>query len=482
MRRCGDMDNAEKFYINGQWVEPSNPGRLDVINPATEEPIGTIAMGGHADVDAAVAAAQEAFESWSQTTVEERLAILNKITEVIGARGEELAGVISSEMGAPMGLAKAAQAATGFAHFATTAGVLANFEFEEKVGTSLIVKEPVGVVGMITPWNWPINQISCKVAPALAAGCTMVLKPSEVAPLNAIVFAEILDEAGVPPGVFNLVNGDGPTVGSYLSAHEGVDMMSFTGSTRAGIEVARNAAPTVKRVAQELGGKSANIILDDADFAESIGRDAFGMCMNSGQSCNAGTRMLVPKARMAEAAEIAKASMEAVSVGDPTSDGTTIGPVVSEAQWNKIQTLIQTGIDEGATLVTGGTGRPDGVEKGYYVKPTLFSDVTNDMTIAQEEIFGPVLVLIGYSDDDDAVRIANDTPYGLAGYVSGSAERAIEVAKRIRTGNMHVNGAGPDFNAPFGGYKQSGNGREWGSHGLEEFLETKAILGAVAPV
>jgi len=425
MRRCGDMDNAEKFYINGQWVEPSNPGRLDVINPATEEPIGTIAMGGHADVDAAVAAAQEAFESWSQTTVEERLAILNKITEVIGARGEELAGVISSEMGAPMGLAKAAQAATGFAHFATTAGVLANFEFEEKVGTSLIVKEPVGVVGMITPWNWPINQISCKVAPALAAGCTMVLKP---------------------------------------------------------FEVARNAAPTVKRVAQELGGKSANIILDDADFAESIGRDAFGMCMNSGQSCNAGTRMLVPKARMAEAAEIAKASMEAVSVGDPTSDGTTIGPVVSEAQWNKIQTLIQTGIDEGATLVTGGTGRPDGVEKGYYVKPTLFSDVTNDMTIAQEEIFGPVLVLIGYSDDDDAMRIANDTPYGLAGYVSGSAERAIEVAKRIRTGNMHVNGAGPDFNAPFGGYKQSGNGREWGSHGLEEFLETKAILGAVAPV
>ncbi len=475
-------DNAQKFYIDGQWVEPSTSDTLEVINPATEETIGTIALGGPADVDAAVAAAQRAFETWSQTSVEERIALLSKVTDLLGARADELASTISAEMGAPMGLAKAAQAASGLGHFATTAAVLGSFEFEEHVGTSLIVKEPVGVVGMITPWNWPINQISCKVAPALAAGCTMVLKPSEIAPLNAIVFAEILDDAGVPAGVFNLVNGDGPTVGTYMSSHDGIDMMSFTGSTRAGIEVAKNAAPTVKRVAQELGGKSANIILDDADFAEAIGRDAFGMCMNSGQSCNAATRMLVPNDRMDEAAEIAGQAMQAVKVGPPTSDGTTIGPVVSEAQWNKIQGLIQAGIDEGATLVTGGTGRPEGLDTGYYVRPTLFTNVTNDMRIAQEEIFGPVLVMIGYEDDDDAVRIANDTPYGLAGYVSGSPERAIDIARRIRTGNMHVNGAGPDFNAPFGGYKQSGNGREWGSHGLEEFLETKAILGAAVPV
>ena len=472
--------NARKFYIDGQWVDPSTDDTLEVINPATEESLGVIALGGTADVDAAVDAAVRAFDSWSRTSVEERLALLNKITELLGARSDDLATVISAEMGAPGGLAKAAQAPTGMAHFATTAGVLANFSFEEELGRTLIVKEPVGVVGMITPWNWPLNQIACKVAPALAAGCTMVLKPSEVAPLNAILFAEILDEAGVPAGVFNLVNGDGPTVGSHLSAHPGVDMMSFTGSTRAGVEVAKNAAPTVKRVAQELGGKSANIILDDADFAEAVGRDAFGMCTNSGQSCNAATRMLVPKSRMDEAAAIAKASMEAVKVGDPTSDGITIGPVVSEVQWNKIQGLIQAGIDEGATLVTGGPGRPEGLETGYFVKPTLFADVTNDMQIAREEIFGPVLVMIGYEDDEDAIRIANDTPYGLSGYVSGSHDRAVEIAKRIRTGNMHVNGAGPDFNAPFGGYKQSGNGREWGSHGLEEFLETKAILGATA--
>ena len=331
---------------------------------------------------------------------------------------------------------------------------------------------------MITPWNWPLNQIACKVAPALAAGCTMVLKPSEVAPLNAILFAELLDEAEVPAGVFNLVNGDGPSVGAHLSAHPGVDMMSFTGSTRAGVEVARNAAPTVKRVAQELGGKSANIILDDADMAEAVGRDAFGMCTNSGQSCNAATRMFVPFSRMEEAAAIAKGSMESVAVGDPVSDGTIIGPVVSEVQWNKIQALIEAGIEEGATLVTGGTGRPEGLDSGYFVRPTLFTNVTNDMRIAQEEIFGPVLVMIGYEDDDDAVRMANETLYGLSGYVSGSQDRAMSVARRIRSGNVHVNGAGPDFNAPFGGYKQSGNGREWGQHGFEEFLETKAIMGA----
>ena len=474
------MSNNEKFYINGEWVEPQGSETIEVINPATEEAIGTISLGNHADVDAAVAAAQEAFHTFSQTSVEERLELLNKITEIIGARSGDLATAITSEMGAPNGLAKAAQAGTGLFHFATTAGILANFKFEEEVGKSLIVKEPVGVVGMITPWNWPINQIACKVAPALAAGCTMVLKPSEIAPLNAIIFAEIMDEAGVPPGVFNLVNGDGPTVGAYLSSHPGVDMMSFTGSTRAGIEVAKNAAATVKRVAQELGGKSANIILDDANLEESVGRDAFGMCMNSGQSCNAGTRMLVPHSQMDAATAIAKASMEAVTVGDPTSDGTTIGPVVSEVQWNKIQDLIQSGIDEGAELVCGGLGRPDGMTVGYYVKPTLFTNVTNDMRIAQEEIFGPVLVLIGYEDDAEAISIANDTIYGLAGYISGSHDRAVEIARKIRTGNMHVNGSGPDFNAPFGGYKQSGNGREWGSHGLEEFMEVKAILGGLS--
>lgn len=474
------MSNNEKFYINGEWVEPQGSETIEVINPATEEAIGTISLGNHADVDAAVAAAQEAFHTFSQTSVEERLELLNKITEIIGARSGDLATAITSEMGAPNGLAKAAQAGTGLFHFATTAGILANFKFEEEVGKSLIVKEPVGVVGMITPWNWPINQIACKVAPALAAGCTMVLKPSEIAPLNAIIFAEIMDEAGVPPGVFNLVNGDGPTVGAYLSSHPGVDMMSFTGSTRAGIEVAKNAAATVKRVAQELGGKSANIILDDANLEESVGRDAFGMCMNSGQSCNAGTRMLVPHSKMEAATAIAKASMEAVTVGDPTSDGTTIGPVVSEVQWNKIQDLIQSGIDEGAELVCGGLGRPDGMTVGYYVKPTLFTNVTNDMRIAQEEIFGPVLVLIGYEDDAEAISIANDTIYGLAGYISGSHDRAVEIARKIRTGNMHVNGSGPDFNAPFGGYKQSGNGREWGSHGLEEFMEVKAILGGLS--
>ncbi|MDP6145905.1 MAG: aldehyde dehydrogenase family protein [Acidimicrobiales bacterium] len=474
------MSNNEKFYINGEWVDPLGGETIDVINPATEEAIGSVSLGTHADVDAAVAAAQKAFVTFSQTSVEERMVLLNKITEIIGARSEDLASAITSEMGAPNGLAKAAQAGTGLFHFATTAGVLANFQFEEEQGNNLIVKEPVGVVGMITPWNWPINQIACKVAPALAAGCTMVLKPSEVAPLNAIIFAEIMHEAGVPVGVFNLVNGDGPTVGAYLSEHPGIDMMSFTGSTRAGIEVAKNAAPTVKRVAQELGGKSANIILEDANLEEAVGRDAFGMCMNSGQSCNAGTRMLVPHTKMEAAKAIAKGSMEAVTVGDPTSDGTTIGPVVSEVQWNKIQGLIQAGIDEGAELVCGGLGRPDGLDSGYYVKPTLFANVTNDMRIAQEEIFGPVLVLIGYKDDEDAIAIANDTVYGLAGYISGSHDRAVKVARLIRTGNMHVNGAGPDFNAPFGGYKQSGNGREWGPYGLEEFLEVKAILGGVS--
>jgi aldehyde dehydrogenase (NAD+) len=365
----------------------------------------------------------------------------------------------------------------GLAHFATARKVLADFEFEEQRGNSLIVREPIGVCALITPWNWPLNQIACKVGPAIAAGCTMVLKPSEVAPLDAIILAEILHDAGVPAGVFNLVNGDGPTVGSALSSHPEVDMVSFTGSTRAGIEVARAAAPTVKRVAQELGGKSANIVLDDADLAAVIQRDVGGMCTNSGQSCNAPSRMLVPAGRMDEAAEIAAEAATTVTVGEPLAEGTRIGPVVSQAQYDRIQRLIEQGIAEGAKVVAGGPGKPDGLEVGYYVKPTIFSHVTNDMTIAREEIFGPVLVLIGYEDDDDAVRIANDTPYGLSGYVSGSPDRAREIARRMRTGNVHLNGAGPDFDAPFGGYKQSGNGREWGHLGFEEFLETKAILG-----
>ena len=472
------MSNRSQFYINGQWVDPSTSETLDVVNPATEQSIGTIPLGGKEDVDKAVAAAVAAFESYSRTTREERVALLGAVIDSYKARLSDVAAVISEEMGAPVGLANAAQAPAGLGHLLTTLSVLKTYQFEEDLGGSRVIREPAGVCGFITPWNWPINQIACKVAPALAAGCTMVLKPSEVAPFNAILFAEILDAAGVPAGVFNLVNGDGPTVGVAIASHPDVDMVSFTGSTRAGIDVAKNAAPTVKRVAQELGGKSANIILDDADFETAISRDVFGMCTNSGQSCNAPSRMLVPQNRMDEAAEIAKTAAEQVTVGDPSSPGTTIGPVVSEVQFNRIQDLIQKGIDEGAKLETGGTGRPDGLNVGYYVKPTVFSHVTNDMTIAQEEIFGPVLSLIGYEDDDDAVRIANDTVYGLSGYISsGDPERAMSIARQIRTGNIHLNGASVDNKAPFGGYKQSGNGREWGQYGFEEFLETKAIMG-----
>ncbi|SVA04376.1 uncharacterized protein METZ01_LOCUS57230 [marine metagenome] len=472
------MKNTGQFYIDGSWVSPVGADTLDVINPATEESVATIAMGGPADVDAAVAAAKAAFATYSLTTVDERLDLLDRVRSALRPRLEEFAEAITLEMGAPRGLARAMQAEMGIYHVTTAMEVLSTYEFEYVKDTALIVREPLGVVGMITPWNWPINQLACKVAPALAAGCTMVVKPSEVSPLSAIVFAEALDEAGVPAGVFNLVNGDGLNVGAYLSAHPDIDMVSFTGSTRAGIEVAKNAAPTVKRVAQELGGKSANIILDDACFEEAISRDAFEMCLNSGQSCNAGTRMLVPRDRMDEAARLAELGMDQLSVGDPQDLANTVGPVASEAQWIKIQELIQVGIDEGATLVCGGCGRPDGLDTGFYVRPTLFADVTNDMRIAREEIFGPVLVIIGYEDDDDAVDIANDTSYGLSGYISGSHDRALAVARRIRTGAMHLNGAGPDLHAPFGGYKQSGNGREWGRHGFEEYLETKAVLGA----
>jgi aldehyde dehydrogenase (NAD+) len=471
------VDHVKQFYIDGAWVDPLGTDTLDVINPATEEAITSIAMGGPEDVDAAVAAAKAAFETYSLTTKQERLDLLDRIIAVYSGRLDELADIISQEVGAPLWLAQAAQAVAGLAHFGTARAVLADFEFERSMGSTLIVREPVGVCGLITPWNWPLNQIACKVAPALAAGCTMVLKPSEVAPLNAILLAEILDEAGVPAGVFNLVNGDGVNVGAPLSAHPDIDMMSFTGSTRAGIEVARAAAPTVKRVSQELGGKSANIVLDDADLEAVVARDMASMCTNSGQSCNAPTRMLVPAARMDEAAAIAAAAAEKIVVGDPRESTSNIGPVVSATQYSRIQQLIEKGVGEGATLETGGPGRPEGLETGYYVRPTVFSHVSNDMTIAREEIFGPVLVMIGYEDDDDAVRIANDTVYGLSGYISGTSDRAKAMARRIRSGNVHLNGAGPDFNAPFGGYGQSGNGREWGELGFEEFHETKPIMG-----
>jgi aldehyde dehydrogenase (NAD+) len=471
------MDNAKKFYINGEWVDPIGTETMDVINPATEEPICAIALGNSADVDRAVAAAKAAFETFSQTTREERIALLEKIIECYKARMGDIAAAVSQEMGAPMGLANAAQAPAGLGHLMYTLNALKEFSFEQMVAGNKIVREPIGVCGLITPWNWPLNQIAAKVGPAIAAGCTMVLKPTEIAPINALIFAEVMHEAGVPAGVFNLVNGTGPDVGVAMSSHPDIDMMSFTGSTRAGISVAQEAAKTVKRVTQELGGKSPNIILDDADFAAAVSRDMAGMCMNTGQSCNAPTRMLVPEARMDEAAAIAKAPAEAIVVGDPSDAGTQVGPLVSQMQFDKVQALIQKGIDEGAKLETGGVGRPEGMNRGYFVKPTVFSHVTNDMTIAQEEIFGPVLSLIGYKDEEDAVRIANDTVYGLSAYISGSAERAKAVASKLRAGNVHLNGAGVNPGAPFGGYKQSGNGREFSVWGLEEFLETKAVIG-----
>ena len=471
------MQEHLKFYIDGEWVDPATPATLDVINPTTEAPFATISMGSAADVEKAVAAAKTAFESFSKTSVQERMELLGAILGEYTKRYDEIAAAISTEMGAPIWLSKAAQAATGQAHFATTLELLKTYAWEEKKGAYLLRKEPVGVCGLITPWNWPINQISCKVAPALAAGCTMVLKPSEVAPVNAILLAEILDAAGVPKGVFNLVNGDGPSVGEAMSSHPDIHMMSFTGSTRAGVLVAKAAADTVKRVSQELGGTSANIVLEDADLQTAVAGGVSQVMTNSGQSCNAPTRMLVPKAKHDEALQIAKAAAEGVKPGDPFTDGTVIGPVVSEVQFEKIQGLIQKGIDEGATLVAGGTGRPDGLNAGYFVKPTVFGDVNNDMTIAREEIFGPVLSILPYETEAEAIEIANDTPYGLSGYVqSGSVDHAVEVASQIRTGNVHINGSGPDFGAPFGGYKQSGNGREWGELGFEEFLETKAMF------
>ncbi len=467
-----------QFYIDGQWVDPAEARTMDVVNPATEEVYGRISIGSAADVDRAVAAAARAFKSYSQTSREQRLELLQAILDVFKRRSDEVAEAIMDEMGAPWGLAKHAQAASGTQHIGAAIKALKNYSFAEKIGSTLIVREPIGVCGLITPWNWPMNQIAVKVAPALAAGCTMVLKPSELAPFDAILFAEILDEAGVPAGVFNLINGDGPGVGTALSQHPDIAMMSFTGSTRAGVLVAQNAAPSVKRVAQELGGKSANIILDDADLETAVASGAGDMFENTGQSCDAPSRMLVPKDKMKEAAAIAARVAAETRVGNPRDKGTRVGPVVSETQWHKIQGLIQKGIDEGATLVAGGPGRPDGLEKGYYVKPTVFADVSNEMTIAREEIFGPVLSIIPYDDEDDAIRIANDTPYGLSGYVSsGDLERARRVASKMRTGMVHINGASLEALAPFGGFKQSGNGREWGAHGMDEFLELKSVYG-----
>ena len=466
-----------KFYINGAWVDPVTPKTLAVINPATEQAAGLISLGSAADVDRAVLAARAAFASYSQTSVAERVALLESVIAEYQKRYADMAAAITEEMGAPVLLAQKAQAAMGIGHLQSALAVLKHYTFQELLGSTMVVKEPIGVCGLITPWNWPVNQIACKVAPALAVGCTMVLKPSEIAPFSAQIWTEILHAAGVPAGVFNLVNGDGPTVGAAISAHPEVDMVSFTGSTRAGIEVARNAAPTVKRVHQELGGKSPNLILPDADLKRAVTNGVRGVMGNSGQSCNAPTRMLVPNSRMDEALAIAKAAAEATTVGAPDS-GAALGPVISATQWDKIQTLIETGIAEGATLVAGGPGKPAGLETGYYVKPTILGHVNNRMTVAREEIFGPVLVVLGYDTVDEAVAIANDTPYGLAAYVSGTdLEAARKVASRLRAGQVNLNSAGPDLMAPFGGFKQSGNGREWGEHAFGEFLEIKAVLG-----
>ena len=471
------MRDYVKFYIDGGWVDPATPKTLEVINPATESVAGRISLGSAADVDKAVRAARRAFESYSRTRRDERVALLERITAEYQKRYQDVAQAITEEMGAPATLAQRAQAAMGLGHLQTAVQVLKNYPLEELRGTTLLVKEPIGVCGFITPWNWPMNQIAAKVAPALAVGCTMVLKPSELAPFSGYIWTEILDAAGVPPGVFNLVNGDGPTVGAAIASHPGIDMVSFTGSTRAGVEVARNAAPTVKRVHQELGGKSPNIILEDADFNAAVTAGVRSVMSNSGQSCNAPTRMLVPRHKMEEAIAIARKAAEATLVGDPNSKA-NIGPVVSDAQWNKIQGLIKKGIEEGATLVTGGPGKPEGLAKGYYVKPTVFANVSNTMTIAREEIFGPVLTILAYDTLDQAVQIGNDTDYGLAAYVSGKdPEKIREVASRLRAGQVNLNSAPGDMMAPFGGYKHSGNGREWGDYAFGEFLEVKAVLG-----
>ena len=470
------MKNELKFYINGSWIESNSKEHIEVLNPATEEVLGNITAGTNEDVDIAVEAATNAFQTYSNFSKDQKIAIFESIIKEYEARLPEMAEVISNEMGAPMWLSNVAQAASGLGHFKTTLNYLKSFEFEKDDDGFTLRKEPIGVVGMITPWNWPINQVSTKVASALAAGCTMVLKPSEISPFCAMLLAEILDSSSLPKGVFNLVNGYGPIVGAALSEHRSIDMMSFTGSTRAGIAVAQASAKNVKRVSQELGGKSANIILDDANIEKAVAAGVSHCFLNSGQSCNAPTRMLVSEKNYDLAISIAKEVAEKTIVGDPKDENTRIGPISNKTQYEKILRLIQIGIDEGALLVTGGVERPENLDKGYYVKPTVFANVINDMTIAKEEIFGPVICLIKYSSEEEAIDIANDTEYGLAGYVQGEISHATRVARQIRAGQITINGGNRENAAPFGGYKMSGNGREHGRIGLEEFLETKAII------
>jgi aldehyde dehydrogenase (NAD+) len=472
------MSHLRDFYIGGEWRPASGTATIDVVNPATEETVAAVARGDRADVDLAVAAARRAFDTYAQTPVDDRIALLARIEEGFVRRKEDLCLAMSQEMGVPIAAARNVHFPSGPAHVQETIKVMRTFAFDAPRGTTLVTREPIGVCALITPWNFPINQVMCKVVPALAAACTMVLKPSEVSPLSALIIAEILHDARVPPGVFNLVNGDGAHTGHLLVSHPDVDMVSFTGSTRGGIAVAKAAADTVKRVAQELGGKSANILLPDADFERAVTQGVARCFNNSGQSCVSPTRMLVPRSRLAEATAIAKRVAESTRVGMPADETSTLGPVANRAQFEKVQRLIARGVEEGAQLAAGGGGRPDGLDRGYFVRPTVFTDVDPGMTIAREEIFGPVLCIIAYDDEDDAVRIANDTPYGLAAYVqSADLARARRVARRLRAGNVQINYPAVDRGAPFGGYKQSGNGREWGEFGVNEYLEIKGIQG-----